>query len=153
MSHTWIFQSNPARFDIDSYLVNSAGEVAWLVTTNAKKISVGDTVYLWRSGKDGGIVAEAEISKPVWVGPDTPEALPYWRKPGNGSTVATRVTLRLRRVASRQEMLRRDWLKADHELQTLTIIRQPNGTNYSVNPDHAARLAALWANPSCRPSG
>lgn len=148
MSRTWIFQSNPNNFDIDGYLLNSTGEVAWLVTTNAKKISVGDTVYLWRSGKDGGIVAEAEVSKPVWVGPDIPEALPYWRKSGHGSAVATRVTLRLRKVATRQEMLRRDWLKEDDEVQNLTIIQQSNGTNYSVAHDHATRLAALWAMPA-----
>jgi hypothetical protein len=144
MSRTWIFQSNPARFDIDGYLINSTGEIAWLVTTNAKNIGVGDTVYLWRSGKDGGIVAEAEVTKPVWFGPDIPEALPYWRKPEGGSTLAPRVTLMLRRLASRQEVLRRDWLKEDPDLQSLTIIRQPNGTNYSVTPDHAARLATLW---------
>jgi hypothetical protein len=146
MSRTWIFQSNPKRFDIDGYLATNTGEVPWLVTTNKKSINIGDTAYLWRSGEDAGIIAEAEVVAPVQVGPDDPTAWPFWANSTDGSAPAPRTRVRLRKVANRREVLRRDWLKEDPQLQSLTIIRQPNGTNYSVTPEHAVRLAALWGN-------
>jgi hypothetical protein len=98
MSRTWIFQSNPKRFDIDGYLATNTGEVPWLVTTNAKNITIGDTAYLWRSGEDAGVIAEGEVVAPVLVGPDDPAALPYWTTPTDGSQLAPRTRVRLRKV-------------------------------------------------------
>jgi len=50
----WIFQGNPRLFDIDTY-VQARDTVFWLVRQEhlAERMSIGDTVYLWRS--DGAI--------------------------------------------------------------------------------------------------
>ena len=46
----WIFQGNPARFDIDTYL-RSRSEIVWTVNQYEKDIHVGDRVLMWRSGR------------------------------------------------------------------------------------------------------
>jgi MoxR-like ATPase len=56
----WIFQGNPKRFDIDRYL-RSRSEITWTVNQYLKDVRVGDRVLMWRSGADGGVVAECEI--------------------------------------------------------------------------------------------
>lgn len=146
MARTWIFQCNPERFDIDGYLRANPGELHWLVARYGNEIKLGDTVYLWRSGKDAGIVAETEVIGPVEVRPDDAEAAPFWIG-GDPTEPAPRIRLRLRRAVSRKkEVLKRKWLIEDGELRDLSIIRMPTGTNFPVAPELAPRLAALWAN-------
>ncbi len=147
-SSTWIFQCNPDRFDIDGYLRQSNGALSWLVARYKSDIQIGDTVYLWRSGDHAGVVGEAEVVGPVERRADDAEALPYWASgDGGGTELADRVRLRLRRIANRKrEVIRRDWLKEDHELRDLAIIKMPNGTNFRVDPGLAPRLAAIWGN-------
>jgi hypothetical protein len=67
VSRTWIFQGNPDRFDIDGFLKQNVGQLSWLVSRYKDDIGIGDTVYLWRSGGDAGIVGEAEVMSCVTV--------------------------------------------------------------------------------------
>jgi hypothetical protein len=147
-SGTWIFQCNPDRFDIEGYLKQSSGELSWLVARYKSDIKIGDTVYLWRSGDDAGVVGEAEVVGSVERRADDPEALQFWTGGDDGGTqVADRVRLRPRRIANRKrEVVRRDWLKEDHELRDLSIVKMPTGTNFRVDPRLAIRLAAIWTN-------
>jgi hypothetical protein len=52
--------------------------------------------------------------------------------------------LRLLRVASKREVIRRPWVKDDLILRDLGVPRMAMGTNYAVLAHHAARLVALW---------
>jgi len=58
----WIFQGNPLRFDVDTYLRNW-NPILWTIGPAgfAKKMSIGDYAFIWRSDgmvpKSGGIVA------------------------------------------------------------------------------------------------
>ncbi len=146
MSRTWIFQANPDRFDIDGFLKQAAGQMSWLVARYKDEIGVGDTVYLWRSGKDAGIVAEAVVTGPVESLLVDPEALPFWIGGDAGSEPSPRVHMTPKRVANRREVIQRSWLKEDNELRDLSIIKMPTGTNFPVAPHLANRLAAIWAN-------
>jgi len=62
----WIFQSNPIHFGIDEYLQRQR-IIMWSIRQKCFKdeISIGDTVYIWRSDghklKSGGIIAKGEI--------------------------------------------------------------------------------------------
>ena len=145
MSRTWVFQGNPERFDIDGYLRDNTGELLWRVATNSTEITPGDTVYLWRSGKDAGIVAESEVIERPRVQSDDPRAVGYWVEP-QATLEDMRVRLRLRRVAQTRGVLKRKWLEKDPLLKELLIIRRPAGTNFGVDADHANRLAIFWAN-------
>lgn len=142
----WIFQCNPERFDVDGFLKQNVGQLSWLVSRYKDEIGIGDTVYLWRSGDNAGIVGEAEITGPVETRPDDPEAMPFWIAGDEGTEPAARVRMRLKRVANGREVIQRNWLKEDHELGDLSIIKMPTGTNFPVATQLATRLAAIWGN-------
>ena len=149
---TWIFQANPDVFDIDGYLAASTGDFRFLVTRYKNELSIGDTVYIWRSiGKQGdsdkaGIVAEAVIVGPVEHVPDDPESLPFWKDQAAATQPEDRVMLRLVRLANKKEVLKREWLKDDSVLSQLSILKVASGTNFPVDAKQTTRLAQLWAN-------
>jgi hypothetical protein len=145
MSGDWIFQCDPKRFDIDGYLAQNDGQLSWLVARYKEQITIGDRVYLWRSGDDGGIVGEAEIAGAVETRLDDPNAEPFWLDK-SGLSPAPRVHLGLKRVANKREVIRRKWLKDDHELRDLLIMRMASGTNFPVAPELAPKLFAIWSN-------
>lgn len=146
---TWIFQGNPDRFKIAAYLSASAGQITWLVTRYARKISPGDTVYIWvAQGKRGttdttGIVAEAEVLDRPTPRRD-PDGARFWIDPAEANELAIRVRLRLKRVATKPEIIKRHWLKDDSVLSDLSVLRLQIGTNFAVSPKQASRLADLW---------
>jgi hypothetical protein len=53
--------------------------------------------------------------------------------------------MRLVKVASRREVLRRDWFAEDPVLHNLPNLRMQAGTNYRISEEHARRLDALWS--------
>jgi len=146
---TWIFQANPDRFDVDAYLANSSGEIVWAVNQHASDISVGDSVFLWRAkGRDAsrvsGVIAECKVIEPVADQPDDPESQRYWNDPNDATSIASRVRLRLERVAKSKEVLKKQWLEDDSVLAELLILRRPTGTNFTVSERQAERLFDLW---------
>jgi hypothetical protein len=64
---TWIFQGNPDRFDLDTYL-SCARKIVWLVRQKhfAGDMRRGDRVFIWRaSGKakaTAGVVASGWLT-------------------------------------------------------------------------------------------
>ncbi len=149
MPQTWVFQSNPSRFDIDEFLSTFPRQFSFLVTRYKDEIAPGDQVFVWRSSGDkakarAGVIAEAAVTRSAELRPDDEAARPYWTNPEEANEVRHRVMLRLVRVANSKEVLRRDWLLEDPILKNLAVLRMASGTNYRVSPEHAARLASLW---------
>lgn len=148
MASTWIFQGNPARFNIDAFLASPPPTFTWSASQNAGRMEVGDTVYLWRAlGPDkdprAGLVAEAVITeKPSPRSDSGPSA--YWVDPSDGTKLIPRAVLALVRVAKAKEIIKRDWLKRDPILKDLLILRMANGTNFIVEGAERERLEALW---------
>ena len=147
---TWIFQANPDEYDIDGYFASRPAEVVWLVTRYADEIAAGDRVYLWRNqGQQravAGIIAEAIVTTaPVLRGED-PNGVRFWRTQGPRATAPqVRAGMRLLKVATAREVIRREWCKDDPILRDLANIRMQAGTNYPVTPEQARRLGALWS--------
>jgi hypothetical protein len=150
LMQTWIFQGNPDDFDIDGYLASRPSQVFWLVTRYASEIAPGDRVYLWRNQGQAkavaGIIAETIVSEaPTLRGEDT-EGVSFWREASERSTAPQiRAVLRLIRVASPREILRRDWMLDDPILKDLPNLRMQAGTNYKLSREQADRLDALWS--------
>lgn len=147
---TWIFQGNPDEFDLDAYLATAPVQFPWLVTRYGNEISVGDRVYIWRAqGKQktiAGIIAEAEVIAPVALLPESADAIPFWRADASAATEARpRAILRLVRVATPREVIRRDWCAEDPGLRTLPNLKMANATNYPLAREQVGRLAALWS--------
>jgi hypothetical protein len=70
----WIFQANPEKFDIDTY-VHGRTDIRWSVRQHKDAIHIGDVVLMWRSGSNSGVVAECIVtSEPSeQIGEDAPE--------------------------------------------------------------------------------
>jgi hypothetical protein len=83
---TWIFQGNPATFDIDGYLYASTGIITWRVARYADQMAVGDAVYVWRSqaseAGNAGVIAEGTIVESPAVQPDDGFASDIWAVTG-----------------------------------------------------------------------
>jgi hypothetical protein len=148
---TWIFQGNPDRYKIDSYLAARPAELLWLVTRYDSDISVGDRVYLWRNkgarAAIAGVVAEGIVTAPPALRAQDPESLKHWleERERSNNEPRMRAGMRLVKVASTREVLRRDWCLDDPILRDLPNLRMRAGTNYPVTDEQALRLGALWS--------
>ena len=145
-----IFQGNPNDYDIDSYLASRPAEVVWLVTRYADEITMGDRIYLWRNqGQQksvAGIIAEAIITVPPTLREEDPDGIRFWRSQGPRATAPqVRAGMRLAKVATSREVIRRDWCINDPVLRDIPNLRMQAATNYAVTPQQARRLGALWS--------
>jgi MoxR-like ATPase/predicted RNA-binding protein with PUA-like domain len=136
----WIFQANPDLYDIKSAL-QTLTEQTWLVTKFKEEIKVGDKVYLWQSGSEGGIVGLGEITAPPQMGAALEAEGPFAKSSGKFDGEHLRATLRISKVIDPPIM--RKALLARPELSELTLFRQPQGTNYRVTKTEAQALDAL----------
>jgi hypothetical protein len=144
---SWIFQGNPEAFDIDGYLQATPGVITWTVSRYANQIAVGDTVFLWKAqGNDpdgAGVVAEGTVVEVPKVQLDDPLSDPFWKK-ARDQNETMRTRLRVNRVASSREVLKRSWMMEDSVLRDMLILRQAAGTNYRLTDAQADRVGQLW---------
>lgn len=132
-THTWIFQANPARFDILNALADRklTSGFHWLVQRYRHEIKPGDTALIWLSGKDGGIYAVAKvISEPFTLYEPSYESK-YWIDEEERDVEKLRVKLQLVSNLSNRP-LKRERLKEIKDLQQLSIFRFAQGTNFKV---------------------
>jgi len=145
--NTWIFQANPDRFDIDTYL-DRASTIIWGVRQKqyASVMNSGDRVFIWRAaGKqklEPGIIASGWLIERPHVQPD--DSVDLWREKQEPEQ-ALRVRLRIDKRAHLSGMLRAKWLMKDDILSRLRILHLRNNTNYLVaKKGEAERLSAIW---------
>ena len=63
----WIFQANPKIYDLEGSL-KSLNKQKWSVRQYKNEIKIGDTVYLWQSGPNAGILAKSTVlTKPALI--------------------------------------------------------------------------------------
>lgn len=127
---TWIFQANPAKYDIHTSLRVEAEEY-WNCNQHHKKIRTGDRVLIWISGKRSGVYALGTVVSDPVVRPDSAKGQGYWADPENGRRVRPRVRVRYERVFL-DKPLYRDFLQCDPDLWNLSIFARPVGTNFPV---------------------
>ena len=149
--NTWIFQGNPDRFDLDTYLTR-ARQILWLVRQKhlASQMKVGDRMFLWKasghSKTPSGIVASGWLVEAPKVQPDDKWSRDLWKGPVKAGD-ALRVRVDIDRVApGSKEIIHADWLKDDPVCKGLRILKFHSETNYLVSPAEARRLEALWKN-------
>lgn len=144
----WILQGNPNRFDIDEYL-SRYSFIYWSTPTNQKDFSIGDVVFIWRAGKDAGVVAYGVVKElPVpRNNVKTPEALGegFWvSQIDEPSEIKVGIELEEVRLSNEEDMLERDVLKLHPVLGRSRIITNPVGTVFRLNSDEEKILGGLW---------
>lgn len=138
----WIFQSNPRLYDLPGALA-ALDQFQWSVNQRAGDMRVGDTVYLWESGEEAGILAVATITGEPSDDSTEPLDFSFYRDSAPIKSDKRRVPLRIDRVLAQR--LTRAELLEHPQLSKLQIIQQPNNTNYKVSENDAVALESLVA--------
>jgi hypothetical protein len=136
LARTWIFQANPKYYDVDGALA-SLSEMSWSVNQFKKSINPGDSVFLWKSGEDGGIVAAATVLTPPGI--TEQDGQQFAVQPERFDKPGLRVRLRIDDVYS--EPLSRSSLMP--RLPGLSILQSPQGTNFAVTPEEAVSIREM----------
>jgi hypothetical protein len=139
-NRSWIFQANPKFYDLEKAL-ESLKELTFEINQHKNDIHAGDKVFLWQSGTDAGIVAVARVTtEPKIIAmPDVEKQ--FAKVPDRFSKDTERAYLKVERLLV-QPILREDLL-AQPDLSELTILKAPQGSNFSLTPEQAAAIEAL----------
>jgi|GEM_PF-2286283 len=142
---TWMFQCNPDYFDLRGALRNmetkGLSKTAHTVHQHREDIHAGDTVYMWEAGPKAGILAVGRILADPHDMPLDKNDNPFLKQPERYAGMKPRVPIRIDTVL-KEPILKAD-LVNDPILSSLSIIRQPQGTNFLITPGQADALASL----------
>jgi predicted RNA-binding protein with PUA-like domain len=141
LRNAWLFQSNPDLYDIRGAL-RSLKEQVWSVRRFADEIRVGDPVYIWESGRHGGIVGLAEISEPARLLPEPEEQLPFAKDPA--AFAGYRLRARLKVVKVVEPVIARQYIVSRYDLASMTVLLYPRGTNFRLSGQQARELNELF---------
>jgi predicted RNA-binding protein with PUA-like domain len=132
-SKIWIFQANPARFDILAALSNPVlVNQVWLVNQYKNQIQCGDIALIWIAGKKAGIYAIAEItSDPVFM-VESSEEEKYWVREIDKKQSRLRVNVKIVKRIIDSPLLRKE-LKVTAGLTQLSILRFSQRSNFPVS--------------------
>ena len=130
---TWLFQANPKRYRIEDSLRQEDGEL-WNLNQHADDVREGDRVLIWMCGAQAGVYAIGTVLADPAASVDSPEGQAYWTDPKDGERRKPRVPVRYDRVMTDRPLLKA-YLVHDPELDGLSVIRQPRGTNFRVTTD------------------
>lgn len=140
----WIFQSNPQYFDLPGALA-ALPEMLWLVRQHEDEVRAGDSVFLWESGNNAGVLALVTVlTDPADLPPDPAQEV-FARGEYGGEGVQRRVRIRIDEILPRRILSRT--LVEHPQLKDLRILRQSQRTNFEVTEEQATALAALAETP------
>lgn len=136
-SQSWLFQANPKLYDIDSALEQKTS-ITWTVNQFKNDIHNGDTAYIWKSGKPGGIIAKCQvITEPREMQLPEDEQR-YLKLPDKFAGVQLRVIVKKLKLFN--PAISRDSLWNHPILRNLSILKNPQGTNYVITQKQADAL-------------
>jgi energy-coupling factor transporter ATP-binding protein EcfA2 len=136
-SRFWMFHANPGLYDVRA-ASRALPELTWRVRQHRSEIRVGDTVFLWEAGAQGGIVAVATVLTEPAVTPSDP-ADESFRKPGL-ETDEDQMMVRLAIERALDPIIDAGELRADPSLVSLPMFSSPQRTNSAVSPAQGTLL-------------
>ena len=151
-ANAWIFQSSPTQYDLPGALT-TLRTFTWLVNQYEHEIRAGDSVFLWETGPQAGVVASGRVvSDPAVMNQGEGEEA-YERVPDKFSGPRLRVRIDIEHVL--RPRLSRQQISADEALASLPNLKFAQATNFKLDPTQAAALDELvrqveaepWAAP------
>lgn len=136
----WIFQANPNKYDIDQAL-SQLTQMTWSARQFVDEFQPGDSAYIWRSGKDAGIVAKIELTEGARERDSDPEEEAFTLDPEALPSRDIRVVGRV--VARIDPVLTKERISSTPGLENLSILRYHQGTNFRVTEAEADVLESL----------
>jgi len=132
----WIYQGNPKVYDIDSYIATHP-YIYWNSPKHIDEVKLGDTVFLWRSRIDTGLIAIGKIvEKPIALKLiKHPELLrdDFWvmdKSTSDQDEIKVGIEIIETRLSESDGMLTRNRLKNDPIINNHRIITNPTGTGH-----------------------
>jgi MoxR-like ATPase len=137
----WIFQANPDRYRIEE-AIQEREEILWSVRQSVRSLAPDDRVYIWKSGRDAGIVAVGTVLDAPSLRPEDVND-PYWVEGGSFDEDTPRVRVSIDKVVD--PTILRDDLRNHEVLSGLEILKIPRGTNFRVSSREDAALREILA--------
>jgi hypothetical protein len=143
----YIFQGRPSTFRVTD-AVKELGRLTWLVKRYAGDYAPGDEVWIWRAsspGKPAGIVGRGVLSSTTIPMFSPKETRDFWVNPDEDNTRQDRVWIDVSEcIGDESEVIQRDSLRELAGLESLLILKQPNGTNFRIDEVEHEILTDLW---------
>lgn len=132
----WLFQANPAQWDLEKMVdaVAPGAPETFTLSRFRDEVHVGDAVVLWQSGPRAGVYALAEISGEPFERPR-----PEWRQ--EGPETETAVPLRYKRILT--SPIARTDAQAHPVLRDMQVLRAPQGTNFKLTKEEWQEIVRL----------
>ena len=133
----WVFAGTEQNNDFGAMV--KVDRLTWSVNAHKNEITVGDRIYLYRFGADGGIAAVGQIAELAEMRPRIPQDQRYLRNQdllGEADRAVVRLVGAVEPMLSRDELIR-------NGLGNLAVLKAQGGTNFQVKPDEAATIENL----------
>ena len=144
---SWVFQANPKIYDAVEALKNLK-RIRWSVRQFKNEIHAGDLVFIWVSGSDGGVVAHGTVASDPAMMEDAADDIPFYRDPVPENTEELRVEVEITRAFD--PPVSRSVLLDEPVLRSMSILRAPQGTNFSLTSEEAKVLEAICEQPTVK---
>lgn len=132
----WLFQANPAQWDLEKMVsaVAPGAPETFTLSRYRDDVQVGDAAVLWQSGPRAGVYALAEVSGAPFERPR-----PEWRAEGPETEWA--VPLRYKRILQRP--IPRSAAQEHPLLSDMQVLRAPQGTNFKLTKEEWQEIVRL----------
>jgi len=148
---SWIFQANPDNFDIDK-AISELKEITWKVNRYKDQVHAGNTVYIWKSGENSGIVAAGKIlSEPALLKDLEIEKRFILPKAAGKNEDEEFIGVRVSVERVLGSIIKRQDLISDPLLGSMQILRQSQGTNFVLNSKEAKAIHDLIYSSNSKP--
>lgn len=145
---SWIFQSSPTQYDLASAL-KVLKDVTWLVNQYQHEVHAGDSVFLWETGPQAGILAVGAISSEPAVIDQGAGELAYELTPNKFSGPRLRVRITIERVL--RPRLSRQQITSNESLASLPNLKFANATNFKLTSEQDTALSGLVESATSHP--
>ena len=141
-TRAWFFQTNPKHYDIDAAL-GRLDRIWWRVPQYTNDIHIGDSVALWRSGKNPGVVGLGRVvADPQWHSMDEAEKT-FVLSEEEGAEDATRALIRIQATP----LVTKEKIRAIPEFNQHQIVVAPMGTVFPISSAEWTALSKFLPQP------
>ena len=140
----WLFQFNPKLFMRSAF--NELDEISWLIRIkkHRESIKLGETVYIWESGDNAGIIAVGEISRLPLMEEEGSQEKEFALDTDKFDGKQWRVKVKINQLLSRP--ITRQICKDNPSLSSLRVLKMAQGTNYEVTDEEHSEIQKLLNN-------
>ncbi len=137
---SWIFQANPNIYDLKN-AITELSELTFSVSRYKEEMHIGDSVFFWLAGNNAGVVGLGQIvTEPDVI--DTSLADKKFFVDTN-HFVEDKTRVKIKVIKPLTETITKDELRKYQELQNLSILKSPQGTNFRVSKSEGEKLMEL----------